>query len=251
MEFEYTQKEYLPVEGLDFKAAEDGSGTFTGYASTFRNEDLVRDVVDVGAFTKTLQQSKGVVPVLMAHMGSQMVGVGVDAHEDAKGLFVTAALTLDNTHGANAYANIKAATKYGLKLGLSIGYGIPEGGATWDEKRGVRHLKQIDLYEYSIAPVPANPKARITGVKGREFTEREIEALLHDAGLSKSQARAVLAGGFGAALGRDAHAAGKETHALFGRDAQTGVRRDAVTLPPIARNGGLLVAELRAALLGR
>lgn len=154
--------EHSQFFGLSVKSVSE-AGVFEGHASTFGNEDLQGDIVDPGAFLRTLKGSGGRVPVLMGHQGIHIVGFGTDAKEDGNGLLVRAEFTLDSDDGRNAYALAKHAQKLGHKLGLSIGYGVPDGGSK--VKNGVRHLTDLDLYEYSIAAIPANPRARISNVK--------------------------------------------------------------------------------------
>jgi uncharacterized protein len=189
--------EYTSFFDFELKQLEE-TGTFEGYASTFGNTDLQGDVVAPGAFTQTLAKSHGRVPVLMVHRTWQIVGFGTNAAEDEKGLKVKAEFTLASDAGRNAYAVAQHAHKIGHKLGLSIGYFVPEGGAEYNDRTGVRKLKQVDLYEYSIAPIPANPRARIAGVKsaGVDWTAREFEEYLRDAGFSREAAKRITAGGF-------------------------------------------------------
>ena len=113
-------------------------------------------------------------------------------------------VTLAQDEGRNAYATLKHAAKLKHALGMSIGYMIAEDGAEFDEQRGVRKLKDIDLLEYSIAAVPANERARFTGVKSDLWTARDFEGYLRDAGLSKEAAKRFVLGGYSALDRRDA-----------------------------------------------
>jgi len=45
----------------------DTQGTIRGYASTFGNVDLGLDIVDKGAFKKSLKENSGVFPILADH----------------------------------------------------------------------------------------------------------------------------------------------------------------------------------------
>ena len=183
--------DYLSYE-LEIKAVED-AGQFSGYASTFGNVDLQGDIVEPGAFTATLAKSKGRVPILMAHQGGRIVGFGTEAEQDDKGLKVAGAFTLDADDGRNAYAIAKHAAGVGHRLGLSIGYGVRKNGASYDEATGIRHLTALDLYEYSIAAVPANPQARMTRVKSdARLTTKEIEETLREAGFSQNEAKRLM-----------------------------------------------------------
>lgn len=185
--------EYSVFYPLEIKAAgnEDGNeGRFTGYASVFGGPpDLQRDIIAPGAFAKTLRKSHGRVPILMGHIMARIVGFGVKAVEDDKGLLVTGEFTLDSDEGKNAYATAKHAAKLGHSLGLSIGYMIGgKDGATFDDKTGIRTIHEIDLLEYSIAAVPACPRARVAEVKNAGNV-REAERFLKQLGLTGDEAR--------------------------------------------------------------
>lgn len=185
--------ERSPLYDFEVKVL-DEPGRFEGYASTFENVDRQGDVMLPGAFTATLRENKGRVPILYGHLQSRVVGFGVDATEDSKGLKVVGEFTLDSDDGRNVYAIAKHAAKLGSKLGLSIGYGIRKDGAAWNEATGVRELKAVNLYEWSIAAVPANPRATIGRVKGaaRGMSASELRAVLTSAGFSQAEAREFL-----------------------------------------------------------
>lgn len=95
------------------KAAPDGEGTFTGYASVFGNVDSYGDVVQKGAFANTLAawQEKGkTIPVLFGHDFSDPfsnIGGVTSAEEDDHGLKVTGALDLENPKAAQVYRLLK------------------------------------------------------------------------------------------------------------------------------------------------
>jgi uncharacterized protein len=198
-EIEYTKPFDFELKQL---ADDEEPGTFEGYVSTFRNIDRQRDIVMPTAFDRTIKETKGRVPVLMGHQMARIVGFGLSAEVDSKGLKVRGQFTLDSDEGRNAYATAKHAAKLKHPLGMSIGYGIPEGGAEYDEPRGIRKLHDIDLFEYSIACVPANERARFTGVKAGTWSEREFEEYLREAGLSKEAAKRFVLRGYGGLVDR-------------------------------------------------
>jgi HK97 family phage prohead protease len=208
----------------------DPAGQFTGYASTFGNRDLQSDIVMPGAFARTLKSSKGKVPILMGHLMARIVGFGIHAEEDEHGLKVTGEFTLDSDEGRNAYAMMKHAAKVGHKPGLSIGYGIAKDGAEYDEARGIRRLTDVDLYEYSIAAVPANPRARVGAVKAADsWTARDFEEYLREAGLSREAAKRFVLRGFSAFDQRDADG-GDHISADAAFSAELRELRDYITL---------------------
>lgn len=182
---------------LELKAVGDATdGSFEGYAAVFNNVDRGGDIIEPGAFDKTLSSSKGVVPVLWMH--SDPIGVGKTAASDARGLAVTGQIFGDMPSAAEKLTWMRNAKAAGLKVGMSIGYRTVKD--EWDPKTGVRTLKQVDLIEYSIVPVPMNPKAGLTRVKS-DWTEREFEELLREHGFSQAAAKTIVAKGFKSLIG--------------------------------------------------
>lgn len=171
------------------------SGQFEGHAAAF-NLDLQNDRIRRGAFVETIAESGGRWPVLFGHDTGRVVGFSTEAAEDSKGLYVRGEFTLTSDEGRNAYETVKHAQKLKQPFGLSIGYRIRgEDGATFDEQTGIRTLKNVDVMEFSAVPLPANPKARMTGVKDlsevRGWTLRDFENHLREAGFSLQTARAI------------------------------------------------------------
>jgi uncharacterized protein len=89
--------------------------------------------------------------------------------------------------------------KAGALDGLSIGFKAQKSRR--EVRSGVRRLDKVDLWEISIVTFPMMPGARVAHVKAAPFadgipTEREFERwLTRDAGLTRSEARAVLRSG--------------------------------------------------------
>lgn len=132
-------------------------GVFTGYASIFGNIDENDDVVERGAFKRTLDHGGGQVPVLWQHDIREPIGVGLEMMEDERGLWVKSAINLDTQRGKEAYSLLKQ----GALKGLSIGYTVIKDSI----EKGVRYIKEIRLWEISIVTFPANPEALISDVK--------------------------------------------------------------------------------------
>jgi HK97 family phage prohead protease len=180
---------------LEAKALND-DGTFEGYASIFGNVDSYGEVVEPGAFTASLVDSRrkgNSVKMLWQHDPSQPIGVWSDLAEDSKGLYVKGRLLKDAVPQASAaYALLKE----GALDGLSIGYRVVEA-APHPDKTGILSLKKLNLKEASIVTFAANDRAKVTDVKhmiaaGLLPTAREFEEFLRDAGgFSKSVAAAI------------------------------------------------------------
>lgn len=139
-------------------------GIIRGFASTFGNIDLGDDVVDQGAFKKTLQENRGIVPILADHDPSKQIGWNVRAEETDKGLFVEGQINLKTQLGRDRYELAQQALEVGAKMGLSIGYSVIK--AMPDKERpAVRRLKELKLFEYSLVTFPMNTAAMVTAAK--------------------------------------------------------------------------------------
>jgi hypothetical protein len=73
---------------------------------------------------------------------------------------------------------------------MSIGFIAKEADYNED---GVRIIKDLDLMEVSLVNFPMNEMAVVTSVKSLDV--REIERVLREAGLSRSQAKAIAGAG--------------------------------------------------------
>jgi len=144
---------------LEIKEVTD-EGEFVGYASVFGIVDLQGDVVDKGAFAQTLRHKNGRVPLLADHDPRARVGVAY-LEEDNKGLLARGVLNLEKQSARELLADIRHSLKHGVPLGLSIGFDTIK--EQW--VGGVRHLKEIRLWEVSVVTFPANEEARIVESK--------------------------------------------------------------------------------------
>lgn len=181
--------------------------TFTGYGSVFNNIDSYGDVIDQGAFKKTLREARSTgnwPAMLMQHGGWGIsaddltpIGIWTEMEEDEKGLRVTGKLA-DTQRALEAYGLLKMSPRPALN-GLSIGYYAKKFtvGTKPDEPR--RRLHEVELVEISLVTFPANPKARVGSVKsGGGLGIRDAEKALREVGFSSNEAKAILAKGFGA-----------------------------------------------------
>ncbi|MAZ18393.1 MAG: HK97 family phage prohead protease [Ahrensia sp.] len=172
---------------------EGGDGTIAGYASVFGAVDLGRDAVERGAFEKSLTARGATgIRMLFQHDPAQVIGRWTAIREDAHGLYVEGKISTEVAKGREVLALLRNG---GLD-GLSIGFRTVK--ARKEARSGVRRILEADLWEISVVTFPMLPQARVTAVKaGRLPTAREFERwLVRDAGLTRSEAKAVIAGGF-------------------------------------------------------
>lgn len=165
---------------------EKDKGMFEGYASIFGNKDLGNDVIEKGAFMRSLRK-KGAkkIKMLYQHDTKEPIGVFDKVMEDQNGLYVKGRLAMGTQKGKEVYELMKM----GAIDGLSVGYRVDAKGHHYDDKRKYRVLKEVDLMEISAVTFPMNPRARIQAVKS-DMTVREWEHKLREVGnLSHSESK--------------------------------------------------------------
>lgn len=178
---------------LDIKSISD-DGTFEGYASTFGNVDNGGDRVIAGAFAKSISRktARG-IKMLRDHDHRKLVGEWLEIREDAKGLYVKGRIFTDITLGKETLILMRA----GQLAALSIGYLTID--AHYSKLDDVRDLKELDLWEISIVPFPMNEMATIDNVKTQNWSAKDVEHCLCDAGMPKAFAKMVTNHGLTAA----------------------------------------------------
>ena len=146
---------------IEIKNIED-TGKISGYGAIFNNIDLKNDIIQKGAFTKTLME-KNIKEIyfLRQHNKDVIIGEFNDIHEDENGLYVEGKFFLDTTAGKDAYR----LAKKGILNSFSIGYIAKDFGYEEINGEEIRDLKSVDLLEISLVIMPANKLAKITEIK--------------------------------------------------------------------------------------
>ena len=159
------------IEYKEFKLEnlDEMTGVFTGVASIMGMEDLGGDIIEDGAFEKTLKDNP-VVPILLQHDSREVIGEGV-MEVSGKKLLVKGQLDMDDPVAVRALGKLKKR----LLKGLSIGFQSLR--VTYEETKDkyIRHIQELKLWEVSIVTFPMLPKAQVTSVK-------DISVPLPDAG---------------------------------------------------------------------
>lgn len=204
--------------GLDVKAVTD-EGAIEGYASVFGGSpDAYGDIIAPGAFSQTLTEHKraGTMPLMLwGHDASQPpIGGWSDMAEDGKGLWVQGQIDLEDPMGQRVYRGLKAKRM----KGLSIGYEARDSEN--DQKRGVRILKDVKLWEVSPVNFPAQTRAAVDTVKsytrdGALPSHTDFDELLREAGFSKSQRSVILGKGYLHLLRSESGTADEEAAEFF------------------------------------
>jgi len=161
-------------------------GSFEGLLSPYGNVDGGGDIVERGAYTKTLLDHGPTRPMLWQHKSDVPVGE-LTLEDRTDGLWCKGQLLMALPEAQKAYLLLKAK----IVKGLSIGFESIKDSVV----NGVRHLNEIRLYEGSVVTFPMNEMALITSVKAKisretkdDFNEELNEIQLSDAGYQMRQA---------------------------------------------------------------
>lgn len=149
----------------------DESGEFSGYAAVFGNRDSGDDIIEKGAFSKTIREDFDRIKILALHNDCWLpVGKPLELREDGKGLFIRGKIS-DTSMGRD----IRTLLRDGVLTELSIGYDAV--AFDFDSDTSVRHLKEIRLWEVSIVTWAMNDQAKVEEVKSlAEDLRSEIKA---------------------------------------------------------------------------
>lgn len=153
--------EYKSVELKADDVRRDGEYLYIdAYASVFGNVDTYKDVVDKGAFVRTISgDNRPRIKFCYQHDLKDVRGKIMDIQEDDYGLKCTI-----RTSRTQKGKDLAIQIEDGELFELSIGYNTKE----YDIIDGIRHIKEADLIEVSIVSRAANPKAVITDAERKE-----------------------------------------------------------------------------------
>lgn len=162
--------EKIENKAFDFevKATDDEKMEFEGYGSIFGNLDSYRDIIEKGAFNRTIKNNKSRMKVLWQHDWWEPIGKPKEMYEDDKGLFLKAKIS-DTDVGRKAYTLMKDK----VINELSIGYRVVK--YEYDKDKDIRYLKEIKLFEVSPVTWAANDRAKINNVKSFDYVLDEIK----------------------------------------------------------------------------
>lgn len=158
----------------------DDAGTISGYFSTYdRIPDSYGDVIAPGAFAETIQKRKESghpFPLCWNHDLDQIIGaVYPDKIEDTeKGPLMTASF-FDTPLAQEKREIVKSGVVYQFSFAYDV---LDAGPVVLDEGVKAWELRKLDLFEVSIVPIPANPRAEMTDVKsGRRNSKADEDAI--------------------------------------------------------------------------
>lgn len=184
MEIEFKN---VSVAGLK---SDDKEGIVEAIVSVTGIVDNVRDIIEPGAYVKTLagRKPKGV----WHHSWTEPIAKTLDVKElmpgdpglpkelpngqpwpkEAGAVLVKMQFNLEGERGKQAYSDVKF---FDHEQEWSIGYNVPQGGSTVEQKSGIRRIKTLEWYEYSPVLFGAMPSARTQiGVKDAQLAFKSL-----------------------------------------------------------------------------
>ena len=174
--FSYTKKQgkekkmgNKAFKTIQFKTEpfDEEEGIFSGYGAVFGNVDSGGDIIEHGAFTRTLAKGWERVKILALHNDAILpIGKPVELREDENGLYLRAKIS-DTATGRD----VKTLIKDGVLNELSIGY---EPVVFEYDGNQIRHLKELELFEVSVVTWAMNEQAVITDYKSMQSRADEI-----------------------------------------------------------------------------
>lgn len=209
-------KKAAPMGGAatEDELASKPDGWFRGYGSTFNDPHPTsspslcydgdwQDIVDPGAFDSSLKKFKttGLAAMFYNHdIYGKPLGKWDSITTDKTGLVTEGRVSLGVQDNAETYSLMKD----GAIGAESIGF-FPVR-VDLDNKKKVRTILEVDLFEVSVVTLPGNASAKIMDVKSafriedRDFdimNKREFERALREGRpLSASEAKRLIAGGY-------------------------------------------------------
>lgn len=133
----------------------------TGYLSSFDNIDKHNDVIEKGAFKKTLLERKDDIFFLNNHSWQQPHGKFNVLQEDEKGLYFESTPFVE---GVTYSEDVLKLYEAGVIKEHSIGFSTIKSENK--SNSSTRYIKEVKLYEGSNVTLGANSQTPFTGMKG-------------------------------------------------------------------------------------
>ncbi len=162
---------------LIFKSAQsigdvdEEKGIVKGLGSVFGNVDSDGDIIEKGAYTKTIKENRSRIKYLYQHRLDQPVGTMKELNETNEGLEFVAQIALKTRLGQDVFEMIKA----GVLTENSVGFATVK--QQFNKAESVNYIKEVKLYEISAVTLAANPLAFINEVKAKDGMDSKEEVL--------------------------------------------------------------------------
>lgn len=214
--------------------------TFTAFVSRFGNVDSQGEVVDKGAFSKTLAE-RDEVPCVWSHMWSDpfnYIGVAKCSETD-EGLYVEA--TLD---GSNPTARqVHRLMQLGVIREFSFSASLEDWYVDSDD---VVHLAQLDLFEVGPCLVGSNRETSLETVSASRNPDKEKGDDVADDATVDTAAEGVVKTSPDAETETSAEGADDTTPAAEAAAAEVAAEPDAPTPPGLADLAQAILAAVQA-----
>jgi HK97 family phage prohead protease len=148
--------ESLSRKTFRISANASGKNQISGYGAIFGTLDSDNEIVDRGAFTASLAESRRTrksILMMWMHQQDQIIGVWDSVTEDQKGLLCSGHLLPSVQKGAEALALISAKAVGDLSIGFKTVRAV--------RVNGVRHIQEARLFEVSLVSFGSNSGARL------------------------------------------------------------------------------------------
>lgn len=156
------------TKGLDlgFKDADTKQGIVSGYFAVFGNKDLDGDIIEPGAFTKTIQErgpkGKQLIKYLLDHDKNKAVARIDELFEDSKGLYYVAKI---GSHSLGQ--DFGKMVESGIINQHSFGFSIIKD--QYDQMSKANRIKEVKMFEGSAVQfLGANPETTFINLKSME-----------------------------------------------------------------------------------
>jgi HK97 family phage prohead protease len=160
---------------IGFKDADTRQGIVSGYFAMFGNKDLDGDIIERGAFSKTVMErgpsGKQLIKYLLDHDKNKVVAKITNLMEDEKGLYYEAKI---GTHSAGQ--DFLKMIESELINQHSFGFKIMK--EQYDQMAKANRIKEVFLYEGSAVQfLGANPETTFIGLKSETDVMQYLDTL--------------------------------------------------------------------------
>ena len=151
------------VELVEVKKDPTGSERIiiSGWAARFGNVDSYGDIIEPGAFSKTISERKGRIAFCYQHEIDEPIAKILVLEERSEGLWVEAEISASEK-------DIQTKVKEGILTEMSIGYRTINCTEEIINEKYITHLTEVKLYEISLVTIAANELATIQNIKSEE-----------------------------------------------------------------------------------
>lgn len=166
--------EFKAIDNLEIKA--DGEDfVIEGWGAIFGNVDSYNDIIEHGAFAKTLSENRDRISLCYQHNISNPIGKINVLEERPRGLWLQSRIS-------DAEPSVKQKIKEGILKEFSIGYSTVKYMMDDTEPMNpIRRLKEVKLWEISLVTIAANPLATLDKIKsefGIESLEEQFDLII-------------------------------------------------------------------------